>query len=290
MKPPRETTPGFVSRAAAARVIEQLIADRNDDDGVHGSAGAGGAMRLADECHAGMPDVPRSTFEKTIYVIRTGKARRRNGDEYVRRAVGFDVVDKILTACGRTDLWYGQELRRWGMARQGVTQPRRYQQLRPESKMTLADISAAHELYLEGKSLRALGRELWERYGYASPRSCANSLSEAFIRESLPTRNRIDAMVAASTKHGMSTRAKQKANTLDYRVLRKRRRRANGEARGVVCKGITQTNPRCIPRPCRRAALAGGDYCVAHDPDRRPALLAVLADARARINRFEVAA
>lgn len=273
-----------VSRAAAARVVEQLVRERNDDRGI------GGLGALAQECHVSHPDVSVATFQRTIHRVLTGKATSKTGKQYIQRTVSYETVDLILTAVDRPDLWYSDELRRWGAARPAGTQPRRYKSVRPESKMTLAQIRAAHELYLDGKSLRVLGRELCERYGYASARSCANSLSEAFIREGLPRRDRIEACIAASSTHGMARREKRKANTLDYRVLRKRQRIARGEARGVKCCALVDKQGRCIPRPCRNAALAGGDYCHQHDPVRRDRVIAMAANARAHLPQLLAAA
>ena len=89
--------------------------------------------------------------------------------------------------------------------------PSRYK-LRKDAKLTRPQIYAAHRLHTEGGySIRELGRLLWQRHGYASPRSCANSLSDLFARVGLPARDRIEATRKASTTHGHGARADRAA-------------------------------------------------------------------------------
>ena len=83
--------------------------------------------------------------------------------------------------------------------------PYRY---RKDAKLTRDQVVAAHRLHTEGGySIRALGRLLWQRYGYASEKSCANSLSDLFATVGLPARDRIEATRIASTTHGRGARA-----------------------------------------------------------------------------------
>lgn len=90
--------------------------------------------------------------------------------------------------------------------------------LRKDAKLTRAQIVAAHRLHTEdGISIRELGRQMWERFGYSSPRSCANSLSDLFATVGLPARDRIDATVKASTTHGRGGRADKAAYKRWYR-------------------------------------------------------------------------
>lgn len=267
----------MVSRAAAARVLDQLVAERNDEDG------KGGIEALARECHGAMPSVKLETFARAIYRIRTGKAKRRDGTAYVQRQVTFETVDLILTAVDRPDLWHSDELRRWGAFRPGgSTQPRRYRGRQPAAKMTDQQVRDAHTAYMDGKSLRALARDLWETYGYASPGSCVNALSAFFIRDGLPTRDRIEATIAASTVHGLAGRDARARTDLRFRMHRKRLRRERGEARGVRCSATTQ-HGECLPRPCRAWALAGKTVCWAHDPDRAEQRVAIVANMRAHL-------
>jgi hypothetical protein len=84
--------------------------------------------------------------------------------------------------------------------------PSRYR-YRKDAKLTRAQVIAAHKLHIDGGlSIRELGRRLWQPYGYASARSCANSLSDLFKTLGLPARDRVAATVAASTTHGRGAR------------------------------------------------------------------------------------
>lgn len=83
---------------------------------------------------------------------------------------------------------------------------------RVDAKLSKAQVRAAHRLHIEGGvSIRELGRLLYERHGYASPQSCANSLSDLFRRYGLQARDRIEATRAASRKHGRGARAEKAA-------------------------------------------------------------------------------
>ena len=83
---------------------------------------------------------------------------------------------------------------------------------RCDAKLTAAQVRAAHRVHIEaGISLRELGRQLWERFGYSSPQSCSNSLSDLFKRAGLKARDRVDATVKASTTHGLGARANKAA-------------------------------------------------------------------------------
>jgi hypothetical protein len=140
----------MVSRAAAARVIQRLVDERHDEDG------RGGRGSLARECASRLARNP-ATLERAIYRVLNGYERRRDGSRYRRRTIAFSAIDQILTGADATHLWYGPELVRWGAARAGQTQPRRYPR-RAEAKLTVPEIRTAHERYLAGESLRALGR------------------------------------------------------------------------------------------------------------------------------------
>ena len=83
---------------------------------------------------------------------------------------------------------------------------------RSDAKLTRNQTLAAYRLHTEGGySIRELGRLLWERYGYASPHSCSNSLSDLFNRLHRPARDRVEATVAASTTHGKGARGNKAA-------------------------------------------------------------------------------
>lgn len=132
--------------------------------------------------------------------------------------------------------------------------------------------------YLERRSLRAVARELHPRTAYSSPNSLLMGLIAQFDAQRWPRRDRIAECVAASTKHGLARRgAKDPA-------LRAKQRRDRGEVRGVMCAGVRTGYPR-KGAPCGRPALAGGDYCAAHDPARRREILEALMAARTRAGR-----
>ena len=84
--------------------------------------------------------------------------------------------------------------------------PSRYR-YRKDAKLTRAQVVAAHRLHVEaGLSIRELGRQLWERNGYSSAKSCANALSSLFATVGLPARDRIEATgheVAHGLGHGV---------------------------------------------------------------------------------------
>lgn len=149
-------------------------------------------------------------------------------------------------------------------------------------RMTDAQVRAAHVLYdIERLSLRGLGGLLWERFGYASAKACANSLSEQFLRLGLPRRDRIEATVAASLKHGRARR-KPYRDDADHAAYRRERRRETGEVRGVTCAGVHTQYPR-LGEPCANWALGDSDYCRTHDPRYAERVALDLADARRRL-------
>ncbi len=137
-------------------------------------------------------------------------------------------------------------------------------------------VRAAHKLYVDRQlSLRALGALLYERFGYASAKSCSMGLHTAFIGLGLPRRDRIEATVLASLKHGKSRRAERSTpeSLAHRRALRKDRQ--------PQCAGVKASYPD-KGRPCQRPALAGSKFCIGHDPERAEQREAILRDARAR--------
>jgi hypothetical protein len=149
-------------------------------------------------------------------------------------------------------------------------------------RMTDAQVRAAHVLYQrKGLSLRQLGRALYEQLGYGSAASCANALSDAFLQLGLPTRDRVAASVAASTKHGLATRAARASSDPRHLALRRAQRRARGETLDRPrCAGVRLRYPR-KGEPCGRLAQAGSDFCLQHDPTRREDVVAAIEHARA---------
>lgn len=143
------------------------------------------------------------------------------------------------------------------------------------SRVTDDQLRALHVAYERGLSLRQLGERVYERLGYSSSKSAAMAIHSGFKRLHLPTRDRIEATVAASTTHGKGSRV----NKAEYRRWH---RRQTGEVRGVRCEAVRQQYPR-KGAPCRNMALAGGRFCYAHDPSRAIERDAILKEARARL-------
>ncbi|MCK9249988.1 MAG: hypothetical protein M0P31_13575 [Solirubrobacteraceae bacterium] len=134
-------------------------------------------------------------------------------------------------------------------------------------KLTDDQVRLAHRIYVErGLSLRKLGALMYERFGYASPDSCAGALSTAFITLGLPRRDRTAATIAASTIHGLSPRGARASTDPKFSAHRAELRRARGETLDRPrCAGVRTQYPR-KGRPCQQRAQAGSDYCWAHDP------------------------
>ena len=96
--------------------------------------------------------------------------------------------------------------------RAGEPRETRSYKWRTDAKLTRAQALAAYKLHIEGGvSIRELGKLMWERYGYSSPHSCANSLSDLFKRLHRPARDRVQATILASTTHGRGSRANKAA-------------------------------------------------------------------------------
>lgn len=137
-------------------------------------------------------------------------------------------------------------------------------------------IEEARRIYETGASLRVVARELLPRTGYASEKSLAVALGDQFRHRGWPVRGRIEQTVMESTVHGLARRGNVDKR---HRAALRRRR---GEVRGVICAGVRQNYPG-KGDPCKRAALAGSDFCYQHDPARRAEVADNLRAARARI-------
>ena len=76
----------------------------------------------------------------------------------------------------------------------------------PLRRITTEQARAAWVCHYDGGlSLRELGRQLWERFGYSSPRSCAAALEQAFRREAWPVRSRLEAVQLENARRGYVT-------------------------------------------------------------------------------------
>lgn len=127
----------------------------------------------------------------------------------------------------------------------------------------------ARRLYLTGMSFRRVAAELHSRTAYRTDKVFANALHQCFAYRGWKARDRVAATVAASWRHGLHGDPAHRA----------RLRRKTGEIRGVMCQGVRAQYPR-KGEPCGRAALAGRDYCMAHDPELEEWRHATLARAR----------
>lgn len=93
-----------------------------------------------------------------------------------------------------------------------------------ESKIPLRDTLEAHRAHQAGWSLRALARLHHEQWGYKTPASALEGLRAVFRTLDLPVRDRIEATVDASTRHGNLARAfKDPAHPEHARHLAQRR-------------------------------------------------------------------
>lgn len=117
---------------------------------------------------------------------------------------------------------------------------------RTDAKLTAAQVRAAHRVHIEaGVSIRELGRLMWERFGYASPQSCSNCLSDLFKRAGLKARDRVDATVKASTKHGRGARNNKAAYKRWHRATSGRGPRIGGRNARIPCElGANQVRSR----------------------------------------------
>lgn len=137
-------------------------------------------------------------------------------------------------------------------------------------------LRSAYQLYARGASLRQVARVLHPRTTYSSPASCAQSLHDAWTARGWRLRDRKAAITAFNQRNGK----RPPKGTPEYAAHRAAQRRARGEVRGVPCAATTKRGT-----PCANAALAGGEFCTTHEPARQEAMLAKLADARARSRR-----
>jgi len=143
-------------------------------------------------------------------------------------------------------------------------QPGRRQQKRRSnaSFLTRDQVRAAYLIYV-GKEigLLRLGNLLYERFGYSSPRSCADSLWKAFHLEGYQLRERVEASALAQLRHGMARRSG------DKKPYQRWLRRQRGEMR-AACRAIKSGAAGGKGQPCSLPAKEGSEYCVSHDPER----------------------
>lgn len=123
---------------------------------------------------------------------------------------------------------------------------------------------AIHARYEKGVSARQLGVELHQVLGYATHHSAEMAIGAAFKRYGLSRRGRVEAVLLASSTHGLSPR--------DWQERYRRRRAAgltkDGRKPQPLCAAVRKTYPR-KGEPCSRPALFGSEFCFSHDPERR---------------------
>lgn len=120
--------------------------------------------------------------------------------------------------------------------------------------MTEQQLADAYRLYELGLSLRKVAAQILPDTGYASAASCARGLEKGWKRRGWELRDRAEATRAAHVTHGLGNGAAAKRWRRRQRGLR------------PVCKGIKTQYPN-KGRPCEALAMAGSEYCVAHNPD-----------------------
>lgn len=160
---------------------------------------------------------------------------------------------------------------------------RRIKRLSKAALLTREQIFAVHKLHIDGGlSMREIARRGWDKWGYASQKSCLNSLCDLLDSYGLARRDRIEATIRASTTHGRASRA----NKAEYKRWHRRAygfwpsdRRPN-QAPRPVCAGVRTQYPR-KGAPCTRPALLDSEFCQGHDPRRSEVNNARLALARA---------
>lgn len=179
--------------------------------------------------------------------------------------------------CREQSLGYDDATCVWCETPLVIAMPRRTYKRRRDAKLTDRHVEMAYKLYRAGYSLRKLAAAMWERFGFASAHSCDVALHDAFKRQGFPLRNRIEATIAASTKHGLKRRNATPDELAEYK---RRRRAAAGGYR--PCAGVKTQAPG-KGRPCQHNASPGSDYCASHDPAREEERRARLAEMRARI-------
>jgi hypothetical protein len=92
-------------------------------------------------------------------------------------------------------------------------------------RIPLSELRAAADEHAAGFSLRSIADRHWQRWGYASPKSALEGLRHALRSIDAPVRDRLEAVVLASTVHGNGRRAMQAAGDPAYRAHRRRLRR-----------------------------------------------------------------
>ncbi|MCL4836434.1 MAG: hypothetical protein KJ058_00525 [Thermoanaerobaculia bacterium] len=154
----------------------------------------------------------------------------------------------------------------------GQPAPRRGRPKGKHRRVTDLQLRALHRAYTEqGLSCRQLGELVYQKLGYKNARSCGNVLGIYFREAGLPLRDRIEAVVAASTRHGLAPKHGPRPGYGTYR-----RRVLHGQPDQPPCAAHVRG------RPCQHRAMHGSSYCHSHDPALQASRNEHLARARAR--------
>jgi hypothetical protein len=179
-----------------------------------------------------------------------------------------------------------------GTRRVGVGDERRGRSLNAPDYV----IEQAHQLYMEGLSLRKVAARLLDQTTYASARSFANQLSTLFKNRGLPVRDRREAVVAFNKQFAAELPQcryiPEQGPNMGLRCINRAKdpsgicgdhlellRKIEGRAREHhLCAAKTVEGA-----PCRHRVPAGVEFCVTHNPANREKWLAHLAAMRARV-------
>jgi hypothetical protein len=138
-------------------------------------------------------------------------------------------------------------------------------------------IRDAHQAHVAGKSIRSIAADLARGTRY-TPHSLTSTLPREWKRRGWFVRTKLDATILSSTVHGLLPRDQAKRD----KAYVASQRRARGEVRDVQCAAIKTRYGKGRGERCRRYALAGDEYCIAHSPARAQERAAHLEAARAR--------
>lgn len=114
-------------------------------------------------------------------------------------------------------------------------------------------VERAHQLHVKGGlSIRELGRQMYARFGYASPASCEAALRAAFDRLGLDRRPRAEAQRQAATRHGRAAKGQDRAAYKRWLRAQQRQQQAPGAPRAAS----PPVPPAAPQRAARRTARA----------------------------------
>lgn len=131
----------------------------------------------------------------------------------------------------------------------------------------------------EGLGVFRIGELVWQRFGFASPRSAAAAVRQGFVQLGLELRSQPEATALKNRRHGRKPRAI--AGTPAEQEYRRWLKAEQGKYR-PACVGVKATSPG-KGRPCSRPAMVGSEFCSSHDPARKADRVAACARMRGRI-------